>query len=79
MIEWLGGIAAWISQGINCVFLSGSPDMTVSSRCHINRNKPRWRTARAVINKIFFWQEDHCKASFRSDVGFAMTIITKNS
>lgn len=76
MRDWIGGIATWLSQGINCALLSGSPDMTVSARCFINRNKPRWRVGYTIINRIFFWQDDHCKSSFRSDVVYALSVLT---
>ena len=45
MRDWIGGVATWLSQGLNCALLRGSPDMTVSARCYINRHKPRWRRA----------------------------------
>lgn len=79
MRDWIGGIAAWLSQGINCALLKGNPDMTVSARCHLNRERPRWRTARKIINRIFFWQADHCKSSFQSDVAYAVLVMTADS
>jgi len=75
MRDWLGGIAAWLSQGINCALLSGNPDMTLSARCYLNRHKPRWRTAYRIINRLFFWQQDHCQRSFRSDVVYAIYVL----
>lgn len=75
MTDWLLRIAAWLSQGINCVLLGGSPDMTVSSRCHYNRHKRGWNAARLTINTIFFFQEDHCRTSYQSDVAFATRIL----
>lgn len=74
MRDWIGGMATWLSQGINCALLRGNPDMTVSARCHISRDKLRWRIARRVINAAFFWQDDHCKASFSSDVAYAKLV-----
>lgn len=82
MLNYFGGIATWLSQGINCVLLKGNPDMTVSARCHINQHRPRWRTARNIINRIFFWQDDHCAQSFSSDVAYAhkiLAILDRNS
>ena len=76
MRDWIGGIATWISQGLNCALLKGSPDMTVSARCYINRDRPRWRTAHRIINALFFWQKEHCKASFRADVVYATRVLT---
>ena len=76
MRDWIGGIAAWLSRGINCAFLRGNPDMTVSARCYINRDRPRWRTAYAIINRVVFWQQDHCRLSFRSDVVYAQRVLS---
>ena len=78
MGDWIGGIAAWLSQGINCWILRGSPDMTVSARCYINRDKPKWARAYRIINRVFFWQDDHCKSSFRSDVMYAIAVLTEH-
>lgn len=75
MRDWIGGIAAWLSQGINCALLSGSPDMTVSARCYVNRHKPRWRTAYRIINRLFFLQDNHCLISFLSDVKYAQRVM----
>lgn len=77
MLDYLVGIAVWLSQGINAVFMAGNPDMTLSARCYVNRFKPGWRTARKVINALFFWQDDHCKASYRSDLDFAVTVLAE--
>ncbi|WP_428398314.1 hypothetical protein [Marinobacter salarius] len=79
MRDWIGGIATWLSQGINCALLSGCPDMTVSARCYINRDRPRWRTGYRIINRVFFWQKDHCKSSFRSDVVYALSVLTEHN
>lgn len=76
MLDWIGGIATWLSQGINKIFLNGSPDMTVSARCHLNRDKPGWKRARRIINAVFFFQEDHCASSFQSDVRYAVRVLT---
>ncbi len=79
MRDWLLGIAAWLSQGLNKILLNGSPDMTVSARCHLNRHRPNWNRARRVINAAFFWQDDHCKASFQSDVNYAVHVLTAHN
>jgi len=76
MRDWIGGIAAWLSQGVNCAILRGSPDMTVSARCYVSRRLPRWRTAYRIINRIVFWQKDHCKISFQSDILYANRVLS---
>jgi len=75
MRDWIGGVAAWLSQGINCAVLRGSPDMTVSARCYVYRDKAYWRTGYTVINRIVFWQRDHCKLSFQSDIIYANWVL----
>lgn len=68
-------VAAWLSQGANCVFLNGSHDQTVSARAYLNRNDPMWRWAYLTINAVFFWQEDHCLSSQLADVEYARSVL----
>lgn len=67
-------IFAWLSQGINCIFLFGHHDLTVSARAYVEyrlKENTRWKPAYRIINFIFFWQDDHCFMSFLEDVDFA--------
>ena len=75
MKAWLMRVFAWMSQSINLWFLFGHHDQTVSARCYVNRCKPGWRFAYRVINRIFFWQKDHCHSSFEKDLDFALQVI----
>ena len=70
MIAWLLRVSAWASQTINLWVLFGHHDMTVSARCYINRDRKGWKVAYKCINRIFFWQKDHCYESFLNDVKF---------
>lgn len=79
MRRYITGVASWLSQGLNAVFLNGNPDMTLSSRCYLNRDKKNWNRARKVINALFFWQENHCKASFQSDRDNALDLLSEGS
>ena len=72
-------VAAWLSQGANCVLLTGHHDQTVSARCYVNRHRHGWAFARGAINMLFFWQPDHCRASYQRDVDFARQLLTKRS
>ena len=74
MMAWLLRVSAWASQTINLWVLFGHHDMTVSARCYINRHKPVWGVAYRVVNKVFFWQDDHCKESFDADIKYAMEV-----
>ena len=40
--------------------LGGREDEMLSSRIH--REKIEW--ARAIVDRIFFWEPEHCRASF---------------
>ena len=66
-------IAAWLSQGVNTVFLGGHQNRTVSARAHLaaSRGSRIGQAARCAINAAFFWQADHCRTSFLRDVEFA--------
>ncbi len=49
--------------------------MSISCRCYINREKKYWKTARKVVDKIFFFEKEHCRRAFESDLSFAKEII----
>lgn len=53
--------------------LWGDPDETISSRawrCGVRADKPkkRWRVARVIIDRIFWFQPDHCRVSYESEI-----------
>jgi hypothetical protein len=75
MVDYFVRIAAWLSQGINCIFLGGLHDQTVSARAYLNQDKKIWGLVYSGLNSVFFWQEDHCRVSHESDVQFAETIL----
>lgn len=56
-----------LTQALN-VALGGWADESTSSRAHRQQHKRRWQFARAVINGVFFWQEDHCAASYEAEM-----------
>lgn len=75
MVDYFVRIAAWLSQGINCILLGGLHDQTVSARAYLNRDKKIWGLVYSGLNSVFFWQEDHCLDSHLSDVQFAKQIL----
>jgi hypothetical protein len=65
----LKNIAIGIDQTLNCCFRLGGewgqPDETLSARAHRVRGKyPAWAR---WINCLFFWEADHCAASFEAE------------
>lgn len=57
-----------VDQLVN-VICGGDPDETLSARSWRSRDtKWHWRIARVVIDWLFFFEEDHCKKSYESEV-----------
>lgn len=56
-----------IDQLINAR-LGGYPDETFSARCWRCRSTPKYKRLVAIINAIFFWQDNHCLQSHISEV-----------
>jgi hypothetical protein len=61
-------LATCFSQTLNVWLLFGHPDQTVSARAYINQHCIGWRLAYKTINKVFFWQANHCYSSHIRDV-----------
>ena len=52
-----------IDQLINSIFL-GWADETISARCY----REKRFILEKIINTIFFWQKEHCKNAYYSEV-----------
>ena len=66
--QHLFNLAIATDQWINTLF-GGSPDETLSARAY--RKQPYsffWLAVDMTLNFIFFWEEDHCKASYNSEL-----------
>lgn len=48
--------------------LQGMADETLSARAWRNRHKPLGKVAYHVINGLFFWQPDHCRDAWLSEM-----------
>lgn len=62
-------VAAILSQAINVV-TGGMPDETLCSRMYrkkLDGNK-FGAVACVVLNKLFFWEKDHCKDSYDAEL-----------
>ena len=55
-----------LDQLINTL-IGGFADETLSSRAHRRRLRGKGGVA-WVIDHIFFWQDEHCKASYESEL-----------
>lgn len=61
-------VAVTMSQAGNAIFLAGHPDETISARCYKNRYCAGWEIGYRMINRLYFWQENHCRNSWLYDV-----------
>jgi hypothetical protein len=65
-------IISSVSRLINALFYGGSTHQTLSSRAYIEgKTDPKWAKRRDFIDFLFWFQKDHCKLSWASDVAEA--------
>ena len=72
-LHYLSRIGSSSSQMFNAVFLLGHPNESISGRSY----RENWKLQH-VINKIFFWQENHCLQSYLSDLRWARDYIKQH-
>ena len=62
-------IAIAFDQLINAL-LGGGADETLSARAHRMRAKGHkyWGWTAGAIDRLFFWQVDHCLSAYRAEV-----------
>jgi hypothetical protein len=63
--HYLTNLAVAVNQGINAL-LAGEPDEMLSARAH-RRHLAGHSGARNAINRLFFWQPDHCLTAFEQE------------
>ena len=57
------------SRGLNAILFGGSTAQTLSSRSYIDGMTSRkWAIIGRMVNGLFFWQENHIKASWEAEV-----------
>lgn len=56
-----------VDQLIN-TFFGGMADETISSRAHRLKIERGRKWASLIINGLFFWQNDHCKKAYESEL-----------
>ena len=43
-------------------------DETFSAHTHRHYTEGRWKIMHWIINHLFFWQDDHCKEAYESEL-----------
>ena len=61
--RYCSNILIALDQLVNTLLL-GWPDETLSSRCYRNKISMAVR----LIDLLFFWETDHCKSSYQSEI-----------
>lgn len=71
-------MAALTSQLANVLLFDGEADETISGRAWREGEilgDPTWRRRRHLIDRVFWWQPDHCRSSHQRDIEFALLIL----
>lgn len=71
MFTYLNNLWIAFSTIINVLVFNGSPIQCFSSRCY---SEPR-PIAMWIINKIVFWQNNHCRGAFAHNLRMAEELI----
>lgn len=66
--NWMLSIGIGLDQLLNAA-LGGDIDETLSSRTYrrSRSGSKGWRRLEAIIDKAFFWQDAHCRSSYRHE------------
>lgn len=64
--RYLGGLWSATSQLANVLLLGGHPNESVSGRSY----REVWPSLK-WINRLFFWQVNHCKSAYTNDLKWA--------
>lgn len=67
---WMSKLQIAIAFDQLCNALAGGyADETLSARAwRKGQNGGRWGMTRALIDAIFFWQENHCQTAYQSEI-----------
>lgn len=60
-------VAIGFDQLVNTLFC-GMPDETLSARAYRLSTESDKHWAMRLINAVFFWQDNHCKTSYESEI-----------
>lgn len=68
-MNWGLAVLIAIDQLANAV-LGGYPDETLSSRAYRMHRKgqPVWGWTAGMIDRLFFWQHEHCRHAYEAEV-----------
>lgn len=65
--NWLKQVVLAFNQLCNAM-LGGWADETISSRAYRQRHKPHWGAINRALDRIFFWQNAHCRGAYNNEL-----------
>lgn len=74
MMGYLTRNAGALSQAANAALLNGHPNESLSAHCH----RAGWKRAEKIIDAIFFWQPNHCRSAYLTDVEWALAYTVEH-
>ena len=72
--KYIMGVWSATSQWFNVVLLLGHPNESISGRSY----REPWPLAHKLINKLFWWQVDHCKSAYNNDLKWAKEYLAQD-
>ena len=68
-----------VSRIINATIYGGSMHQTLSARAWIDaRTDAKWAKRARRINRLFWWQQNHCESAWISEVKRARKTLQRN-
>lgn len=61
-------VLIWLDQGVNVILFLGYPDETLSARAYRHYLDGSKSYLKKIIDTILWFDKDHCKESFESEV-----------
>ncbi len=68
MKQYFRNILIAFDQFLGAWWPGSFPDETFSARCWREREKPFWGRMRRLVDRLFWWDQNHCKGSFDNEI-----------
>jgi hypothetical protein len=69
-LRFAEAVLSAVSRFLNAVLLGGSTSVSISARAALERT-PRWRRARVWIDRLFWFDPDHCQRALDREIALA--------
>lgn len=79
-IIWRVGtdLVSLLSRFLNAFVFGGSTAQTLSARSHLEAaTSLKWARRKRFINRLFWWQPDHCKWAWEQEVERARYVLCR--